>query len=125
MSEVKRRIGLEQEFFIVDPEGIIVDRADELLCCCHDLANAEGRNPDYFAPEFVKSMLEINTVSASSVLELADNYLRNLQLLLKATKSLQLRLYPLSQYPLHLAPVIRDESSNSQYENDSYRNTRC
>lgn len=111
MSEVKRRIGLEQEFFIVDADGVIADRADELLHCCHQLAEAEGRNPDHFAPEFVKSMLEINTAPAFSVSKLADDYLRNLQLMLKAAKSLQLQLYPLSQYPLHLAPVIRDEAN--------------
>lgn len=111
MSEVKRRIGLEQEFFIVDVDGVIADRADELLHCCHQLAEVEGCNPDHFAPEFVKSMLEINTAPAFSVAELAGDYLQNLQLMLKAAKSLQLRLYPLSQYPLHLAPVIRDEAN--------------
>lgn len=109
MSEVKRRVGLEQEFFIVDADGVIADRADELLQSCHALAIAEGHNPNHFAPEFVKSMVEINTAPAFGLSELANNYLRNLQLLLKAAKSLQLRLYPLSQYPLHLAPVIRDE----------------
>ena len=109
MSDAKRRIGLEQEFFIVDREGVIANRADELLQHCYRLAEMEGRNPENFAPEFVKSMVEINTPPAYSVSELADHYLTNLQIMLKAAKSLQLRLYPLSQYPLHVSPVIRDE----------------
>ncbi|MBW4554088.1 MAG: hypothetical protein KME35_23745 [Aphanocapsa sp. GSE-SYN-MK-11-07L] len=108
MSQVKRRIGLEEEFFIVDADGVIADRADDLLECCHQLAESTGRNPEHFAPEFVKSMVEINTAPAVSVLELADDYLQNLQLMLTAAKSLHLRLYPLSQYPLHLAPTLRD-----------------
>jgi gamma-glutamyl:cysteine ligase YbdK (ATP-grasp superfamily) len=106
---VNRRIGLEQEFFIVDAEGIIVDRADELLQGCYDLAQRQGRNPNNFAPEFVKSMVELNTDPANSVSELANQYLCNLQVLLMAAKQLELRLYPLSQYPLHLFPTIRDE----------------
>ncbi|MBW4542424.1 MAG: hypothetical protein KME43_25310 [Myxacorys chilensis ATA2-1-KO14] len=108
MRDLNRRIGLEQEFFIVNPEGIIVDRADELLQGCHHLAQTQGRNPENFAPEFVKSMVEINTEPACSVAALANHYLHNLQILLMAAKQLGLRLYPLSQYPLHLSPTIRD-----------------
>lgn len=104
-----RQIGLEQEFFIVDRAGVIVDRADEVLQRCQQIAIARGRNADNFAPEFVKSMVEINTNPAASVSALADEYLANLQILLEAAKSLELRIYPLSQYPLHLAPVIRDQ----------------
>lgn len=108
-NNVNRRIGLEQEFFIVDAEGIITDRADELLQGCRDLAQTQGRNLENFAPEFIKSMVEINTDPAHSVSELADFYIDNLQILLKAAKHLGVRIYPLSQYPLHLSPTIRDE----------------
>lgn len=108
-NNVNRRIGLEQEFFIVDAEGIITDRADELLQGCRDLAQAQGRNLENFAPEFIKSMVEINTDPAHSVSELADFYLDNLQILLEVAKHLGVRIYPLSQYPLHLSPTIRDE----------------
>ncbi|MER3435577.1 MAG: glutamate--cysteine ligase [Leptolyngbya sp. ERB_1_1] len=108
-NNINRRIGLEQEFFIVDTEGVIVDRADELLQGCHDLAQRQGRNPENFAPEFVKSMIEINTDPANRLSELAEFYLCNLNILLNAAKPLELRIYPLSQYPLHLSPTIRDE----------------
>ncbi|HTL90081.1 MAG TPA: glutamate-cysteine ligase family protein [Leptolyngbya sp.] len=106
---MNRRIGLEQEFFIVNAEGVIVDRADELLQGCRHLAQAEGRNPKNFAPEFIKSMVEINTDPAENIAVLADYYLNNLQILLRVAKPLGLRLYPLSQYPLHLSPTIRDQ----------------
>lgn len=117
MTNVKRQIGMEQEFFIVDRAGVIADRADEVLEGCQQRAASkadpyrieQGRNPENFAPEFVKSMVEINTNPAESVSALADEYLANVQILLEAAKSLELRIYPLSQYPLHLAPVIRDE----------------
>ncbi|GAB4243472.1 MAG: hypothetical protein Kow00121_68720 [Elainellaceae cyanobacterium] len=109
MSDASRRIGLEQEFFIVDAEGAIADRADDLLQCCYRLAETAERSQANFAPEFVKSMLEMNTAPAYSISELAEDYLTNLQLMLKAAKTLELRLYPLSQYPLHFSPVIRDE----------------
>ena len=109
MSETRQQIGLEQEFFLVDRIGVIADRADEVLQGCHQLALEQGRKAENFAPEFVKSMVEINTIPAETVADLANEYLTNLQILLQAAKSLDLRLYPLSQYPLHLAPVIRDE----------------
>ena len=111
MSGVDRHIGLEQEFFLVDESGIISDRADEFLQQCQAAATAQGRNPAYFAAEFVKSMVEINTPPALSLTELASEYLSNLQLALQVGRSLGLRLYPLSQYPLHIMPVIRDKQN--------------
>lgn len=117
MNPLDRRIGLEQEFFLVNATGEICDRADEFLQACHAAALrssspggvVEGRKPEYFAPEFVKSMIEINTPPAYSVSELAAEYLSNLKLALEVGRDLDLRLYPLSQYPLHFDPVIRDE----------------
>ncbi|MBD3884580.1 glutamate--cysteine ligase [Phormidium tenue FACHB-886] len=109
MSNARRRIGLEQEFFLVDAEGNIANRADELLQGCYSLAKKRECSPEHFAPEFVKSMVEINSAPAYSISELANDYLTNLQLMLEVAAALDLRLYPLSQYPLHLSPVIRDE----------------
>ncbi|NDJ19438.1 glutamate-cysteine ligase family protein [Myxacorys almedinensis] len=106
---VERRIGLEQEFFLVDRDGVLSDRADEFLRQCHAIAQAESRDSKYFAPEFVRSIVELNTPPAWSLKELAQEYLENLKLALRAAHALDLRLYPLSQYPLHIMPVIRDE----------------
>jgi hypothetical protein len=108
MDVVKRRIGLEQEFFLVDEAGHLSDRADDFLQGCHSMAQAQGINPNYFVPEFVKSMVEINTPPAYSATELAREYLKNLKLALAAAQQMNLRLYPLSSYPLHIMPVMRD-----------------
>lgn len=109
MQTHNSRIGLEQEFFIVDSEGILSHRADDLLEHCQSIATAQNCKPDCFAPEFVKSIVEINTVPANNLVELTAEYLKLLQILLKAAKETNLRLYPLSTYPLYTTPVIRNK----------------
>lgn len=109
MAVVERRIGLEQEFFLVDENGVLSNRSDEFLQRCQELAEAEGRSPDYFAPEWVKNMIEINTPPVYSVTDLANEYLSNLKLALLIGREMGLRLYPLSTYPLHVMPVIRNK----------------
>lgn len=109
MNKINRRIGLEQEFFLVDQSGAISHQADEFLQRCRESAAATGGNPDCFAPEWVKHMVEINTPPAYSVAELAREYLSNLQLALQVGQELNLRLYPLSTYPLHVMPLIRNK----------------
>ncbi|MEH2384810.1 MAG: glutamate-cysteine ligase family protein [Nostoc sp.] len=108
MNVVKRRIGLEQEFFLVDEAGSLSDRADDFLNGCHIMAQTQGLDPKYFVPEFVKSMVEINTPPADTGTELAKVYLKNLKLALCVAQQMGLRLYPLSSYPLHITPVMRD-----------------
>ncbi|MBD0385039.1 MAG: glutamate--cysteine ligase [Nostoc sp. C3-bin3] len=108
MAIVKRRIGLEQEFFLVDEAGSLSDRADEFLKSCHFKAQAQGLNPNYFVAEFVKSMVEINTPPADTAKELARVYLKNLKLAIAVAQQMGLRLYPLSSYPLPTMPVMRD-----------------
>ena len=109
MSDADRRIGLEQEFFLVDEEGVASDRADEFLQRCRETAETAGCGPQYFAPEWVKGMIEINTPPAHTATELAREYLKNLQLAVQVGRELSLRLYPLSSYPLHLTPVTRNK----------------
>ncbi len=109
MDVLKRRIGLEQEFFLVDETGDLSNRGDEFLQGCHLMAGATNLSPQYFVPEFVKCMVEINTPPAYSGTELATEYLKNLKLALAVAKQMNLRLYPLSSYPLHIMPVMRDK----------------
>ncbi len=103
------RIGLEQEFFIVDPEGFLSNRADEFLSSCCHIAKQEDRSTDCFAPEFVKSMIEINTVPVDNFSQLTAEYLDLLRILLEVAKQLDLRVYPLSTYPLHTTPIMRNK----------------
>ena len=51
MEATERRIGLEQEFFLVDGEGVPSDRADEFLSHCREIAAEEGLKPDSFVGE--------------------------------------------------------------------------
>ncbi|MEH2396558.1 hypothetical protein [Nostoc sp.] len=50
MNVLQRRIGLEQEFFLVDETGYLSDRADEFLEACHLMAQTQGLDPKYFVP---------------------------------------------------------------------------
>ncbi|MCG6157316.1 glutamate-cysteine ligase family protein [Rubinisphaera margarita] len=104
-----RRMGLEQEFFVVEPGGEPSHRADELLQRCLEMAEPRGLSRSFFATEWVKNIVELNTPPSSSPRELADSYRDILQLAIDAGHEIGVRLYPYSVYPLHLIPVIRDE----------------
>jgi gamma-glutamyl:cysteine ligase YbdK (ATP-grasp superfamily) len=104
-----RRIGLEQEFFLVDRWGALSELADPFLRRCRDAARAEGLDPLCFKAECVKSLVEIATPPGSSLKDLADNYLNNLEWALKVASELGLALYPLGTYPLPISPVVRED----------------
>src|SRR5215216_4683199 len=104
-----RRVGLEQEFFLVDREGALSDLADPFLRRCWDAARAEGQDPLCFKAECVKSLVEIATPPGSSFKDLADTYLNNLDVALKVASELRLALYPLGTYPLPISPVLRED----------------
>lgn len=104
-----RRLGLEQEFFLVDPDGVISERADEFLEACHALASAEGVDGECFAAECVLSTVEISTPPASGLTDLEEKYLGNLRLAIRAARDASLRLYPLATYPLPVKPTLRAE----------------
>ncbi|HEY9622393.1 MAG TPA: glutamate-cysteine ligase family protein [Crinalium sp.] len=108
MAIATRRIGLEQEFFLVDDLGDLSHRADDFLAQCRAMASDWGCDAKYFVPEFVKSTVEINTPPAYTVAELAGSYLKHLDLALRAAREIGVRLYPLASYPLPVEPVMRD-----------------
>jgi gamma-glutamyl:cysteine ligase YbdK (ATP-grasp superfamily) len=105
---LNRRVGLEQEFFLVEESGRPSKRADEFLEVCRAISEAESGSAACFAPEFVLGLVEVNTPPVNSVSELAREYAQNLEMALRAARTLGLRLYPLGTYPLPLRPVARD-----------------
>ena len=109
MDVANRHLGLEQEFFLVDSEGALSNQADLFLERCQELAAAQSRPKECFATEFVKSIVEINTVPVKDIPELTEDYLNILQLALGVAQELNLRLYPLSTYPLNFTPVVRNK----------------
>ncbi len=108
---MERRIGLEQEFFLVDSTGRTSDRADEFLALCRETAGREGLELEVFVGECTGSMVEINIPPAYTVEELVGSYLASLHLALRAGQELGIRLYPLATYPLPLTPALRNELS--------------
>src|SRR5215212_12267360 len=106
-----RRIGLEQEFFLVDRSGVLRDLADPFLWRCREAAHAAGLDPRCFKAECAKGMLEIATPPGDGVEELTKDYLNNLHLALGVASDLGLDLYPLGTYPLPIRPALRDDPS--------------
>lgn len=104
-----RRIGLEQEFFLVDEDGVLSNQADEFLDRCWEMAKATGRDPEGYAPECARSMVEISTPPVYTLEELSREYLASLELAVDAGCKLGLRLYPLATYPLRVEPSMRDD----------------
>jgi gamma-glutamyl:cysteine ligase YbdK (ATP-grasp superfamily) len=103
------RMGLEQEFFLVDRKGEPRDLADLFLWGCREAARAEGLDPRCFKAESVKGLVEICTPPSYGMGEITRNYLDNLGLALGVASDLDLALYPLGTYPLPLSPVVRDD----------------
>ena len=104
-----RRVGLEQEFFLVDRSGAPRDLADLFLRRCREAARAKDLYPRCFKAECVKNLVEIDTPPSSGLEDLARNYLDNLDLALGVASELDLALYPLGTYPLPVRPVLRDD----------------
>lgn len=93
----------------MDEDGILSNRADEFLDLCREAARESGRDPEGFAPECARSMVEINTPPVYSLAELSREYAASLGLALDAGREIGLRLYPLATYPLPVQPEMRDE----------------
>jgi gamma-glutamyl:cysteine ligase YbdK (ATP-grasp superfamily) len=104
-----RRIGLEQEFFLVDRRGAPRELADVFLQGCRQAARAEGLDPHCFKAESVRGLVEIITPPSEGVEEMARHYLGNLGLALGVASELDLALYPLGTYPLPITPALRDD----------------
>src|SRR5215211_4111862 len=104
-----RRMGLEQEFFLVDRGGALSDLADLFLWECREEARAEGLDPRCFQAESVTGLVEITTPPCHGVEEITGHYLINLELALGVASELDLALYPLGTYTLPINPVLRDD----------------
>lgn len=109
MTSERRRIGLEQEFLVVDEAGRPSERVDELLSRCAETALEEGLDPESFSEECATGMVEVKTSPADTLEELEDEYLVNVGLAVRAGRGLGLKLYPLATYPLPFIPSFRDE----------------
>src|SRR5919112_2147988 len=69
------RMGLEQEFFLVDRWGALSDLADPFLRRCRDAAQTEGLDPLCSKAECAKSLVEIVTPPSPRLADLIEDYL--------------------------------------------------
>src|SRR5215212_5049316 len=104
-----RRMGLEQEFFLVDRGGALSELADAFLRRCRDAAQTEGLDPRCFKAECAKGLVEIVTPPSPRLADLIEDYLNSLGLALQVASDLGLALYPLGTYPLPINPVLRED----------------
>jgi hypothetical protein len=104
-----RRMGLEQEFFLVDRGGALSELADAFLRRCRDAAQTEGLDPRCFKAECAKGLVEIVTPPSPRLADLIEEYLNSLGLALQVASELGLALYPLGTYPLPINPVLRED----------------
>lgn len=94
----------------MDESGALSERADEFLSHCREVAAEEGLERESFVPECSRSMVEIKTRPATTLVDLSAEYLANVRLALRAGREVGVRLYPLATYPLPVVPSFRDES---------------
>ena len=106
-----RRLGMEQEFFLVGRDGRVSDAADEVIAACEEVAAEAGVEGTRFEAEWVRNMVEIITPPRPDVAGLAAEYLGVLRMLLEGARRCGVRVYPLSSYPLHLIPQMRDSEN--------------
>jgi gamma-glutamyl:cysteine ligase YbdK (ATP-grasp superfamily) len=104
-----RRVGLEHELFLVDRSGAPSDLADPFLRRCREAAREVGLDPRCFEAECAKGLVEITTAPSHGVVNLARNYLGNLELALGVASEQDLALYPLGTYPLPIRPAMRED----------------
>jgi len=76
------RMGLEQEFFLVDRRGAPCELADLFLSECWQAAREEGLDLSCFKGESVMGLVEITTPPSHGVGEMTSHYLSNLELAL-------------------------------------------
>jgi len=95
-------IGLESEFFILNENGFMVSKADEIL-----LTAKKQKSP--VIKECGKNMLELGVYPSTKIYHVSMNYLNELQKLIDIAEKHSIMLYPLGTYPGSFEPEMRKE----------------
>lgn len=97
----KSMLGLEIEMFLLDDEGKLVNKADELL------GSFEGKRlGKYVKPEISKAMIELTASAKRSIRECAVAFTENLHELVQQTEKMGYRLLPLGTHPTRTMPKM-------------------
>lgn len=104
-------VGIESEFFTVNKEGKLLNKADRII----DLLK-NTKVAGFIQEEIGHSMLEINSKPEKNIGILAVNYLKQLKDVIKTAEKEEIFLLPLGCYPAKSKPRIR---KRSWYKNQS------
>lgn len=97
-------IGLEVEFFILDKNGKMIDKADYLL----NKMKKKNRNPgSEIIKEVGKSMIEVGSYPHESSIDTMQALIKNIKSLLYTAEEEGLKICPLGTYPGKFTPKIR------------------
>jgi carboxylate-amine ligase len=98
----RAKLGLELEFFLIDEDGFIANRADDVLRKLRKLDTTFS-----FRREVSKSMIEMNGFPRRRVEKAAKGVLDNIELLNETVRKLDLYLLPTGTYPGNFYPSVR------------------
>ncbi|MCK4319467.1 hypothetical protein KAW38_02745 [Candidatus Micrarchaeota archaeon] len=98
-------VGIESEFFTVNKEGELLNKADRIL----DLLK-NTKVAGFIQEEIGHSMLEINSKPEKNISMLAVNYLKQLRSVIETARKEEIFLLPLGCYPAKSKPKIRKRS---------------
>jgi len=91
----KTSVGLEVEFFTINSEGKLVEKADELL----KILRENKRIGYHMKEEISHSVIEMGATPKRKVRATAVNFLKNLQKMVEITEENDIYLVPLGCYP--------------------------
>ncbi len=103
----KLTIGLEVEFFILDKNGKIVDKADLILKKLNKKKKITGSE---IVKEVGKSMIEVGSYPCESSIDTVQSLIKNIKTLIYVADEEGLRLCPLGSYPGKFSPQIRSDA---------------
>ncbi|MFH1664410.1 MAG: hypothetical protein ABH986_06460 [archaeon] len=98
----KSLIGLETEFFLLNENGFMVSKADEIL-------ESMKKTNSSVIKECAKNMIELGVFPSEKIYKISMNYLDELQELIDSAEKHSLMLYPLGTYPGSFEPEMRRE----------------
>jgi len=101
----RAKTGLEAEFFILDSEGRVSNKADQVL-----KKHSKNKKEMDLQKECGHNVLEINVVPRIYLRNVAQRFLSDVRELVSLVESLDLHLYPFAVYPGIYGPDMRSSA---------------
>ena len=100
----KHKVGYEAELLVLEEDGSVSNRADELISACHEPNTVFPVRKDY-----TKNMIEIGSIARVRVRKSARDFLKTLRQVMDSAEKLGLRIYPYAIYPGTHNPLVRTD----------------